>query len=234
VEHTAAHETIAKKKPLIAAEQDRPDVAAARANFFAEKLKVVPLKNVVVLDESYATTQFTRLRGRCPREQRLVAAVPHGHWKTVTILAAITIQGVLAAASIDSTTDGEVFSLFIREVLAPALKPEMVAVMDNLPAHKVAAIARILEKAGCRLVYSPDYSPIENIWSKVKQALREREAREIPTRQAKRSRPRWPRSQQPTVETASIHAATRYIYSENALAVWIQGDGVQVAVGRRW
>jgi transposase len=185
VEHTAAHETIAKKKSLIAAEQNRPDVAAARANFFAEQLKDVPLKNVVVLDESYATTQFTRLRGRCPREQRLVAAVPHGHWKTVTILAAITIQGVLAAASIDSTTDGEVFSLFIREVLAPALKPEMVVVMDNLPAHKVAAIARILEKAGCRLVYlppySPDYSPIENIWSKVKQVLRKREAREIPT-----------------------------------------------------
>ena len=185
MEHTAAHETIAKKKSLIAAEQNRPDVAAARANFFAEQLKDVPLKNVVVLDESYATTQFTRLRGRCALDQRLVAAVPHGHWKTVTILAGITIQGVLAAASIDSATDGDVFSMFIREVLAPALKPEMVVVMDNLPAHKVAAIARILEKAGCRLVYlppySPDYSPIENIWSKVKQVLRKREAREIPT-----------------------------------------------------
>ena len=184
MEHAAANEAVAKKKSLIAREQQRPDVALARDNFFAEQLKDVPLKDVVVLDESYATTQFTRLRGRCPRQQRLIASVPHGHWKTLTMLAAITIEGVLAAASIDATTDSEVFALFIRDVLIPTLRPGMVVVMDNLPAHKIAAVGQMIEQAKCRLVhlppYSPDLSPIENIWSKVKQSLRTSAARVIP------------------------------------------------------
>jgi transposase len=184
VEHAASDEAVAKKKSLIAREQQRPDVVLAREDFFAGQLKDVPLKDVVVLDESYATTQFTRLRGRCPRDQRLVAPVPHGHWKTVTMLAAITIHGVLAAASIDAATDGEVFLCFIRDVLIPSLRPGMVVVMDNLAAHKMAAVGRAIEAAGCRLVYlppySPDYSPIENIWSKVKQILRTLAARLIP------------------------------------------------------
>ena len=74
MEHAAADEAVAKKKSLIASERQRPDVALARDNYFAEQLKDVPLKDVVVLDESYATTQFTRLRGRCPRNQRLIAS----------------------------------------------------------------------------------------------------------------------------------------------------------------
>jgi transposase len=139
---------------------------------------------VVVLDESHATTQFTRLRGRCPRHERLKASVPHGHWKTVTILPAITIEGVRAAASIDAATDSEIFTAFIRDVLTPTLQPGMVVVMDNLPAHKIAAIGRLIEEAQCRLVYlppySPDFSPIENIWSKVKQFLRSAGARMVP------------------------------------------------------
>jgi transposase len=184
VENAAEDEAVAQKKSLIAREQQRPDVAVARDNFFAEQLKDVLLKDVVVLDESYATTQFTRLRGRCPRDQRLIAPVPQGHWKTITMLAAITIDGVLAASSIDAATDSEVFTSFIGDVLVPALRPGMVVVMDNLPAHKIAAIRRIIEQARCRLVYlppySPDLSPIENIWSKVKQFLRSAAARGIP------------------------------------------------------
>jgi transposase len=184
VEHAEADEAVAKKKSLIAREQRRPDVALARDNYFAEQLKDVPLKNVIVLDESHATTQFTRLRGRCPRHQRLKASVPHGHWKTVTMLAAITVEGVRAAASIDAATDGEIFLAFIRDVLIPTLRPGMVVVMDNLPAHKIAAIGQLIEQAQCRLVYlppySPDLSPIENIWSKVKQFLRSVGARMIP------------------------------------------------------
>lgn len=184
MEHPAADEALAKKKSLIAREQQRPDVVLARDNFFAEQLKDVPLKDVVVLDESYATTQFTRLRGRCPRPQRLIAPVPHGHWKTLTMLAAITLEGVLAAASIDAATDSEVFTLFIRDVLVPTLRPGMVVVMDNLPAHKIVPVRQAIEAAECRLVYlppySPDFSPIENIWSKVKQSLRTSAARVIP------------------------------------------------------
>jgi transposase len=184
VGHAETDEALAKKKSLIAREQQRPDVALARDQFFAEQLKQVPLRDVVVLDESYATTQFTRLRGRCPRHERLKASVPHGHWKTLTMLAAITIEGVRAAASIDAATDSEIFTAFIRDVLIPTLRPGMVVVMDNLPAHKIAAIRKLIEGAHCRLVYlppySPDLSPIENIWSKVKQLLRSTGARVIP------------------------------------------------------
>ena len=184
MEYAAANEAVAKKKSLIAREQQRPDVMLARDNFIAEQLRDVPLKDVVVLDESYATTQFTRLRGRCPRERRLIAPVPHGHWKTITMLGAITIEGVLAAASIDAATDSDIFTSFIEDVLVPALRPGMVVVMDNLPAHKIAAVRRAIEAASCRLVYlppySPDFSPIENIWSKVKQSLRTSAARVIP------------------------------------------------------
>lgn len=182
--YAEAYAALVKKKSLIAREQQRPDVALARDQFFAGQLKDVPLKDVVILDESHATTQFTRLRGRCPRHERLKASVPHGHWKTLTMLAAITIEGVRAAASIDAATDSEIFIVFIRDVLIPTLRPGMVVVMDNLPAHRIAAIRKLIEQAQCRLVYlppySPDLSPIENIWSKVKQLLRSAGARVVP------------------------------------------------------
>ncbi len=159
-------------------------MAEARDRFFAQHLQDVPLEKVVVLDESYATTTFTRLRGRCRRDRRLHVHVPHGHWKTLTMIAAITVRGVLAAGSIDAATDADVFRTFVSELLVPSLQAGMVVVMDNLAAHKVTGIAQAIESAGCRLVYlppySPDFSPIENVWSKVKQHLRTTGARQIP------------------------------------------------------
>jgi transposase len=157
-------------------------VLARRESFF-EELEHVPLRDVVVLDESYATTQFTRLRGRAARGVRLVDRVPHGHWKLLTVLAAITTQGVVAAATVDAATDGDVFRTFVRDALVPALRRGQVVVMDNLAAHKVAGVREMIERAGCRPVYlppySPDFSPIENMWSKLKQALRSRAARAV-------------------------------------------------------
>ena len=93
-----------------------------REQFFTQ-LKDVPLRDIVVLDESYATTQFTRLRGRSLRGVRLVDRVPHGHWKLLTMLAAISIEGVVTAATIDAPTDGDVFRAFIEQALVPALRP---------------------------------------------------------------------------------------------------------------
>lgn len=163
----------------------RPEVQAARDCFFAQQLRDVPLSDIVVLDETYATTSFTRLRGRCRRDQRLNARVPQGHWKTLTILGAITTQGVLCASTIDAATDAQVFRAFTRDVLVPALRPGMVVVMDNLSSHKVAGIQQAIETAGCRLLYlppySPDFSPIEPIWSKLKHLLRTRAARDVPS-----------------------------------------------------
>lgn len=178
----AGHEAVAQKKSLSASEQSRPDVAAARATFF-EQIKDVPLSDIVVLDESYATTKFTRLRGRAPRGVRLRSSVPHGHWKLLTIIAAMTLRGVQASMTIDAATDTEVFAAFVEQVLVPTLRPGQVLVMDNLAAHKVGWIVEMVERAGCRVVflppYSPDFSPIELMWSKVKQLLRSAAARTV-------------------------------------------------------
>ena len=158
---------------------------AARAAFFAEQLKDVPLADVVVLDESYATTKFTRLRGRARRGVRLRVSVPHGHWKLLTVIAAMTVRGVQAAMTIDAATDTDVFAAFVEQVLVPTLRPGQVVVMDNLAAHKVAWIVGRIERAGCRVIflppYSPDFSPIEPMWSKVKQLLRTAAARTVDT-----------------------------------------------------
>ena len=159
-------------------------MAERRAAFFAGALAGVRLSDVVVLDESYATTKFTRLRGRSPRGERLVARVPHGHWKLLTVLAAVGVSGVVAAATVDAATDTGVFVTFVRTALVPALRPGQVVVMDNLAPHKAAEVARLIGAAGCRAVYlppySPDLSPIEPMWSKVKQAIRSRDARTVP------------------------------------------------------
>lgn len=175
-------EAVAQKKSLNASEQSRPDVAAARAVFF-EQIKDVPLEDVVVLDESYATTKFTRLRGRARRGVRLRASVPHGHWKLLTVIAAMTLRGVQAAMTIDAATDTDVFGAFIEQVLVPTLRPGQVVIMDNLAAHKVGWIIERIERVGCRVVflppYSPDFSPIELMWSKVKQLLRSAAARTV-------------------------------------------------------
>ncbi len=136
----------------------------------------MPLADVVVMDESYATTQFTRLRGRAPAGERLGEHVPHGHWKRLTILAAMTVAGPLVATTIDASTCGDTCRAFVDDFLCPALRAGQVVVMDDLAAHKVAGVRASVEAAGCRLVflppYSPDLSPIEPMWSKVKQGLR--------------------------------------------------------------
>lgn len=157
-------------------------MAAARAAFF-EQIKDVPLQDIVVLDESYATTKFTRLRGRSPRGVRLRASVPHGHWKLLTVIAAMTLRGVQASMTIDAATDTDVFAAFVEQVLVPTLRRGQVVIMDNLAAHKVGWIVELIERAGGRVVflppYSPDFSPIEPMWSKVKQLLRSAAARTV-------------------------------------------------------
>lgn len=180
--HAPRDEADAQKKSLSAAEQSRPDVAAARAAFF-DQVKDTPLEQIVALDESYATTSFTPLRGRCKRGVRLRSSAPHGRWRLLTMIAAITVRGMQAAMTIEAATDAQVFGAFVEQVLVPTLKPGQVVVMDNLSAHKVGRIVDKIESAGCRVLfpppYSPDFSPIEPMWSKVKKKLREAEARTV-------------------------------------------------------
>jgi transposase len=141
----------------------------------------VPAEKLVFVDESGARTNMTRLYGWGAVGERVVAPVPHGHWKTCTMLAAVRLSGPLAAVTIDAAVDGDAFVAWTREVLVPCLSPGDVVVMDNLPAHKDAAVGEAIEAAGACVrylpPYSPDYNPIENMWSKVKTYLRAAAAR---------------------------------------------------------
>ena len=133
------------------------------------------------LDESGVTTEMTRRYGWAPRPERVSEAIPTGHWRTLTVLAALTTTGVLASLSIECPTDGEVFCAFVEQVLAPRLEPGHVVILDNLAAHKVPAIRPLLENRGAQRLYlppnSPDFNPIEQAWSKLKQLLRAVKAR---------------------------------------------------------
>jgi transposase len=150
-------------------------------------LKDVPVSKIVVIDESAANTKMTRLCGRCPAGERLVSKVPHGYWKVLTMIAAMTTRGVLTGVTVDGATDGEVFLEFVTQALVPTLTAGDVVVMDNLQAHKVKGVKEVIEAAGARLLYlppySPDLSPIEPMWSKVKQKLRTLAARTVETLQ---------------------------------------------------
>lgn len=163
-----------------AAEQDRPDVAEARARWRVWSLGIDPGK-LVFIDETWATTNMTRLRGRGLRGQRVVGKVPHGHWKTTTLLAAIDQVGVRCSMVLDGAVNREAFEAFVRTILLPRLKPGDIVVMDNLSSHKGPTVRELIESAGATVLYlppySPDLNPIELAFSKIKQALRSLEAR---------------------------------------------------------
>ncbi len=136
---------------------------------------------LVFLDESGVTTEMTRRYGWAPRPERVSEAVPAGPWRTLTVLAALTTAGVLASMTIESPTDGDVFLAFVEQVLGPRLQPGHVVILDNLAAHKVEGVRQLIESRGAQLLYlppySPDFNPIEQAWSKVKQLLRAVKAR---------------------------------------------------------
>ena len=133
------------------------------------------------LDESGVTTEMTRRYGWAPRPDRVSEAVPAGHWRTLTVLAALTLEGMLASMTIESPTDGDVFWAFVEQVLGPRLQPGHIVILDNLGAHKVEGVRRLIEGRGAQLLYlppySPDFNPIEQAWSKLKQLLRGVKAR---------------------------------------------------------
>ena len=114
---------------------------------------------LVFLDESGVTTEMTRRYGWAPRPELVAEAVPAGHWRTLTVLAALTTAGVLASMTIESPTDGDVFLAFLEQVLGPRLEPGHVVILDNLSAHKVEGVRSIVESRGAHLLYLPPYSP---------------------------------------------------------------------------
>jgi transposase len=131
---------------------------------------------LVFIDETWAKTNMTRLRGYAPKGERLVDAAPHGHWHTTTFIGALTARGFIAPLVIDGAVNGELFLAYVEQVLVPELRPGRVVVLDNLGSHKLAGVRRAIEGAGCRVVYlppySPDLNPIELAFAKLKDLLR--------------------------------------------------------------
>lgn len=131
---------------------------------------------LVFIDETWATTNMTRQRGRCPRGERLLGAVPHGHWKTSTFVAALRMTGLTAPLVLDGAINGEAFRAYVEQILVPTLKPGDIVVMDNLGSHKVAGVRQAIEACGASLLYlppySPDLNPIEQSFAKLKALIR--------------------------------------------------------------
>ena len=140
-------------------------------------------EDLIFLDETGANTGMARTHGYAPRGERVPAAVPHGHWKTVTFVGGLTAAGMTAPLAFDGPMTGAVFVAYVEQILAPTLRPGMVVVLDNLPAHKVAGVREAIAAAGCRVEYlppySPDLNPIENAFSKFKRLLRTAAARTV-------------------------------------------------------
>ena len=138
------------------------------------------------VDEAGVATDLTRTHARASRGQRARGSAPRGRWRRLTVLGALAGDGLAAAMSVERATDTAVFLAFLDRVLIPELaraKPGAVVVMDNLSPHKAPAVRRRLEAAGFELLYlprySPDLSPIEPMWSKLKALLRAAAARTV-------------------------------------------------------
>jgi transposase len=136
---------------------------------------------VKFVDESSVNLAMTRLFGRAPAGERVVGSVPRNYGPNVTMLGALSLQGLQTVMTVNGATDADVFRTYVKQVLGPTLIPGDIVVMDNLQAHKAVGVQQALARRGARLVYlppySPDLSPIEPCWSKVKTALRHAKAR---------------------------------------------------------
>jgi transposase len=136
---------------------------------------------LVFIDETWAKTNMTRLRGRAVRGQRLVAKVPHGHWNTTTLIAALDQHGMRCSTTVNGPVNRDVFEAFVEQVLVKTLSPGDLVVMDNLSSHKGTRVKELIESVGATLLYlppySPDLNPIEPAFSKLKQLLRSAEHR---------------------------------------------------------
>jgi transposase len=138
----------------------------------------------VFIDETWASTNMTRTHGRSPQGERLVMAVPHGHWKTTTFVVGLRTTGLIAPTVVDGPMTGDVFVAYVQQQLVPTLRPGDVVVMDNLSSHKRAAVRTAIESVGAHLrllpPYRPDLNPIEKAFSKLKAKLRAAQKRTIP------------------------------------------------------
>jgi transposase len=163
-----------KKKSPHAAERDTPEVRRKRREFRREVEPIEPGR-LVFVDEAGVTTAMTPAYGRAPRGERVEASVP-ASWESVTVIAAMGLDGVRAPLAFPGSVNAATFESYVEQVLVPALRPGDVVVFDNLSSHLGPAVFEAIERAGARVLplppYSPDFTPIEEMFSKFKGFLR--------------------------------------------------------------
>jgi transposase len=164
------------KKTLRAAEQD----PVAREEWRKE-VATIPCEQLVFVDETSTNIAMTRRYARSARGERAYGSVPRNHGTATTLVGALSLEGLGPAMVIEGAIDGASFTEYVRQLLCPSLRPGQVVLWDNLSAHKGEVVRELIEAAGCRLLplpsYSPDFSPIEPGFSKIKESLRAAGAR---------------------------------------------------------
>jgi transposase len=169
-----------KKKTLRASEQNETSRAAWR-----EQMASLLSQDLVFVDETGSHIAMTPLYAYAPRGQRAVGKVPRNYGTIMTLIASLSLQGMGEALMLDGAADAASFEVYVEQLLAPSLRPGQIVILDNLSIHLGPKVKQAIEARGCRLLflpaYSPDFSPIEEAFSKVKTFLRRQEAR---TRQA--------------------------------------------------
>ena len=171
-----------KKKTGHASEQDRPDVFERRPAWIDRQTDLDPAR-MVFIDETWAKTNMARAHGRAPRGQRLRIGQPHGHWKTSTFVAGLTLRGTIAPFVLDGPINGCAFETYVEKVLVPELRTGDIVTMDNLSSHKGTRVRERIDSAGAELLflrpYSPDLNPIKMAFSKLKALLRKAAERTV-------------------------------------------------------
>ena len=142
------------KKTAHATEQDRPGILKRRGDWFDGQLDLDP-ERLVVIDETWASTNMARRHGRCRRGERLRSGVPHGHWKTTTLIAGLRRTGMVAPMVLDGPINRDAFVAYVRQVLVPGLSPGDIGIMDNLSSHKAPTARNAIEAAGAKLLFLP-------------------------------------------------------------------------------
>jgi len=167
---------------VLPSEQDLRDVARRWVNWKRYQGRLDP-RRLVFIDETWAKTNMVRTHGRCRRGERLRAKVPHGHWKTLTFLAALRHDRIDAPAVIDGAINGRSFLAYVEQFLIPTLQPGDIVILDNLGSHKGEAMRKAIRAVGARLLFlppcSPDLNPIEQMFAKLKTLPRKAAERSV-------------------------------------------------------